>query len=253
MVLFLLAVLAALQRITVASDLLLTLSYYEYTITGPLTLLFIQLRQPLPFVIAMITHGIVTLLISLQLGINPLTLVTQALEVSSTLTSQGTLDLFAVAQTLDLPSPVPILGDLVILAATVYVLIRYPKADLIATLSLVSFVSLAIVYHRQYDYVALLFPLIFLFDRTQKAPGLKVMIGLCLICTWLIDGIIGSFLIRYQSQFSDLFATLLPLYFWLKVVFFYGALILNCRYIMTCSSPSEELSSAPEAYLHQIH
>lgn len=95
---------------------------------------------------------------------------------------------------------------------------------------MLSFLSLAVVYHRIYDYVVLIFSLFFIFDNQQKVTGLKSIIIICLFLTWFFDAFYGYYLAQKIPNNAFTYY-IFNIYYWLDILIFYTCLFLSFRQI----------------------
>lgn len=139
------------------SGLLLSIAWIKYSLTFPLTLLFICRGNWKPVVIASIIHTFLTLIAALQMGMWPHEFFFSSVAVVLMGDGTGFLNLVALSMKLQLPLAVAVT---LILAATgymVWILQRINCQDDLLLLTLLGLFSCAIFYHHGYDFVVLLF------------------------------------------------------------------------------------------------
>jgi len=176
------------------SGILLGISYFKYTTIFPMLPYFLYKKRYMPIAISFGLHGILHLLASFWLGEWPHTLVFQSLEVSSRHSLNGYIDILAVFSHMgmDLPTIVGLLPALAIMLGTAVIAIKAKRKDDLAAMTLVGMVSIIVVYHRRiYDFVVLLFPLMFVFKYWKKNL-LNTLLTLCLGSAFIVDRIFYS-------------------------------------------------------------
>ncbi|MEO7503895.1 MAG: glycosyltransferase 87 family protein [Sphingomicrobium sp.] len=160
----------------------LAASFVKYSVSLFLLPLLVAKRQCGPLVVAITIHGLATLAIAVRLHENPLALLGQALAASRTQLPSGYVDLFALAHAVGLPALVAGVTAAALAAASVGVAAarRLPEPALLTLLCLLSLVA---VYHRLYDLVVLVIPLIIL-AGTLRDRWLQALIGTAIALGW---------------------------------------------------------------------
>ncbi len=146
---------------------LLAVSLLKYSATLPLLLVFIYRKQYSPLLIALGAHLVMNLAAAAWLGTMPHVLLMQSLRSSSIISADGYLDpksLFARVGLGDCMKVAGLLQVLAVLAAFAVSVCRRNGRELMV-LSALSMLSMLMVYHRAYDYVILIFPLIIICTR----------------------------------------------------------------------------------------
>lgn len=220
---FMLAVWYTLKQKPIKSGIFLALSFFKYTTVFPLLLYFVYKRQYRPLTIAFCIHLLLHFFAAYWVHESPYNLLMQPLAVSSRLLYAGYLDFFELFNSSSISAPwfLPYLisGATLFLTACACL---YKKNDDLLVLCLLSFLSTVVIYHRLYDYVVLIFPLIFLFKSWEKKFFLKVLISLCLLFTWYVSRIIE--VLRSKFSETDLWETK-HIYFYLLILLWYTTII----------------------------
>lgn len=133
-------------------------------------------------------HVVLLVALALHLGVSPLVLTVEALKVASLLQADGTLvGLLDISVLLsDAPQWIAAVASAAVLAATAGLVWCRPKADPLLVLATLSMVSTVILYHRIYDFVVLLFPLLFAVLRYRSHPGRCAAFGACTVLVFFI-------------------------------------------------------------------
>jgi hypothetical protein len=147
---------------------------------------FILKRQWAPVAIAFGAHGLMTVAIALRLGEDPASLVGQSLRVAEDLRVAGYLDLFALLHGLGAPAAAAPAAALILWAVSLWPAIRGRAADSELYLAGLCFASTVIVYHRPYDFIVLLVPLVIAIQRWHVARLLSALIFLNVLVTWFL-------------------------------------------------------------------
>ncbi|NBV41737.1 DUF2029 domain-containing protein [bacterium] len=144
----------------ILSGVLLAFGLYKYNLIAPLCLLFILRNRTKPILVATTIHVALTAIVSFWLDVSPIRLVRQTFTNMTLLQSEGWIDVPAL--TGHFLSPQLIYGAVLGVGIGICYLgwvNRHQKNDLII-LSIMSIFSLLCSYHRIYDFILLLFPLI---------------------------------------------------------------------------------------------
>lgn len=138
------------------AGVLLALAWVKYSLTFPLTLLFICRGKWQPIIIASLIHAILTIIAAVQIGMWPHEFFFNSVEVVLMGDGTGFLNLVALSMTLNLPMALAVSA---IVAATTYVLWLLPRLSATDDLLLMTFLGLfscAVFYHHGYDFIVLL-------------------------------------------------------------------------------------------------
>lgn len=132
---------------TVMTALCLFVSYFKYTLTGPLALYFLYKKKYKELFLSVAGHVILTEVCAIKLGKSFMYMLTAPLGVAAKLESQGGLDLGVL-----LKSPWSYVVAAVIAALLVGIAIKLPEGADNILFSLLILWSLILVYHRTYDF-----------------------------------------------------------------------------------------------------
>lgn len=216
---FLLAI-VMFQRSAKGAGIPLAVSWFKYTIAFPLSLFFTRSKRGwATILVATAIHAALTIFIAIWVDTSPVNLLLGTIQVAQYSTDRGYLDVFAIASQLGLSSKlVPAVFALVILGVT-YSAVRRDDDDL-SCLSILSMAAMTVVYHRIYDFMVLVIPLSYaLRERAMNTRAKCYLLVIGMI--WFVDKIV--YVVSNQAWFSP-FVGCLSLYFWLKVLMFYGVL-----------------------------
>lgn len=139
------------------SGLLLAIAWVKYSLTFPLTLLFICRGKWKPIILASLIHAALTIVAALKLNMWPHEFFLSSVEVVMMGDGTGFLNLVAITMKLNLPLLVAVT---LILASTGYLFWWLPGAKCEDDLLLMTFLGLfacAVFYHHGYDFIVLLF------------------------------------------------------------------------------------------------
>lgn len=216
---FLLAV-VMLQQSAKGAGIPLAVSWFKYTIAFPLSLFFARSKRGwATILIATAIHSALTIFIAVWVDTSPVNLLLGPIQVAQYVTSRGYLDVFAITSQLGLSSKlIPAVFALVILSVTYFAVRR--DADELSCLSTLSMAAMTIVYHLGYDFMVLVIPLSYaLRERAMNTRAKYYLLVIGMI--WFVDKMI--YVVSNQAWFLP-FVGCLSLFFWLKVMVFYGAL-----------------------------
>ena len=185
--LFLLADALAERRHPIAAGLALALALVKYSLILFLLPLLVIKRQWLPLAIALAVHGLLTLLVAFHLNENPLRLVGQSLAVMRKLEDDGYVDLFALGAHIGVPVLVPAAISAAMLAATLWAVARRGARDPALALAALAMVAVLLVYHRAYDSVVLLLPLLVAIDRWRGNRPLALAVFATIALVWFVS------------------------------------------------------------------
>lgn len=156
-----------INRKAAISGIALALSYFKYTLTVPLALYFIYKKRYKEFVISVLIHLIATPVCAWWLNDSVVNMIRKPLEVAGSLSSEGYIDFGSILH----------LGETtgIILAVVVCILLfilsalgsRFSEKNEMSgevekngdlLYSILSYVSLIIIYHRNYDFFITIIP-----------------------------------------------------------------------------------------------
>ncbi|MCR5774600.1 MAG: DUF2029 domain-containing protein [Lachnospiraceae bacterium] len=154
---------------TVASGLLLSLSYLKYTVTAPMALYFIYKRRWREFVISLVPHAILTGAAAATLGESYISMLTKPLKVASALAAEGSIDIGVLTH-----------GSGAGLAVTVCVMgfifavaLLLPPGNDELFISLAVILCLVMTYHRTYDFFIMI--IVFGYFATGRMKAAEII------------------------------------------------------------------------------
>jgi hypothetical protein len=153
--------------------LFLAISWFKYSLTFPLSILFLT-RKGWPIVAgAVAINLILTLGLALWIHENPLTLLWEPIAVARQGgVWTGTTDLFSIAQILGLKGEGLVAAlDLVIVAAALVARFRATSGDEYLVITMLSLVALVWCVHSSYDIVVLMLPVCYLLSASHRYPA----------------------------------------------------------------------------------
>ena len=148
---FLLAVFLSDNDNDMAAGLALAVSYFKYTLTAPLALIFIYRRKWKSFFISLGVHILLTVLSALWLRESFIDMLIKPLRVSSALAGEGSIDLSAILG----GSKIAMIIALLVMCALFIFSLKMRRENEELLFSLYLLVSLIITYHRSYDFFVL--------------------------------------------------------------------------------------------------
>ena len=138
------------------AGVLLALAWVKYSLTFPLTLLFIYRGKWQPIIVASLIHAMLTVTAAIQIDMWPHEFFFNSVEVVLMGDGTGFLNLVALSMTLNLPMALAVSA---IVAASTFVLWLLPRLSTTDDLLLMTFLGLfscAVFYHHGYDFIVLL-------------------------------------------------------------------------------------------------
>ena len=222
---FLLAIDLQQKKKTPLAALCLAASWLKYTITFPLSLVFIRREWRTTFAIAATVHVGLTLFLAFWTGENPLDLLLGPFMLAGNAVSATMFDVMAIARYIGVSSLIGPASVGIALFMAVAVLMIKSKNDLIASLSLLSLVSLIWCYHWQYDYIVLIIPLAYSLKHWQQGTtGMPdMLIALSALLIWFVQRILDGAVSWFPENIS--IAVAKNIVFWVACFAIYAALV----------------------------
>ena len=211
------------------SGVLLAVAWVKYSLTFPLTLIFLRNNNYKPVLIASGLHAVLTCVAAWRIGMWPHEFFFSSVQVVLMGDGTGFLNLIAMSMNMNLPLPVPLT---IIALATVLVtaaLIRYREADDLLVLAFLGMFSCAVFYHHGYDFVVLLFCAWALAQNKLHNAAATATIFL-LVFAWA-----GHWLSKELSVWFGPYPVIATDYFLISI--FYCTLALMARAIFTKRLP----------------
>ena len=138
------------------SGLLLSVAWIKYSLTFPLTLIFLRRGTLKPVIIAAAVHAILTCIAAWRINMLPHEFFFSSVQVVLMGDGTGFLNLIALSMNMQLPLPIPLTFISLASVAVVLLLYRNSTADPILVLAFLGLFSCAVFYHHGYDFVVLL-------------------------------------------------------------------------------------------------
>ena len=198
--------------------LALAAAWFKHHLGGPLTIFFLRPgRGPRAIGGAMLVHLALLLFAAAWVGTPPHTLMLGAIRVSGLL-STGYVDLLAIPRKIGLVWVLWSLYVVVALLAAAWLVARRERDDL-SLLAMLSLLTLVVVFHSDYDFIVLIFPLAYIFRERRIAPR-TVAYGFVIALFWYGDHLYYVLGRPDRLDVTDGF-------YWTKVAAIYGALGLD--------------------------
>lgn len=197
----------------------LAISFFKYTLTVPLALIFIHKKKYKELVVSVVLHIIGTLLSAVWLNASVIDLLVLPLKKSTGLATAGAYD---IASIFKLSNWSLLISSILMVVLLLYVLVGKFKGSEEELFSLLIMLSLIIVYHREYDYFVLIIPLIvFGLKCWQTEIG---RIGKWILFFDVIYVFVISRLIYGLGCDSRIFAVSFAVCFYMTIAMFFVAL-----------------------------
>ena len=217
---FLLAVHCQIQKRPVIGTLCLAACWLKYTITFPLSLIFIRREWRATLVAAAAVHVGLILFLSIWTGENPFKLLSGPLMVSETGVDSTMYDTIAMVNYFGGGSRFAGVALGIILLVAAAWLVAKSKARLTTNLTFLSFVSLVWSHHASYDYLVLVIPLAFaaLHWKQKSIGSVDILVASSVLLIWFVS--------RILDAANEVFAPVGLIVFWGACVAVYAALAI---------------------------
>ncbi len=181
------------EKKPILSGWFLSLSLLKYSSTLPLSVYFLYKKKFLPLILALAIHVTIYFLISFYLLKNPYDLLKEIYEISLKSIGLGYLDIFSFFNQRSFNIPVFVLCILAgfLFLITIVVCVFQKKENQLEVLSLLALVSMVIVRHLPYDFIVLLFPVIYCFRADTKLNTFKILILIETFLIWYFDRLVA--------------------------------------------------------------
>jgi Glycosyltransferase family 87 len=218
---FLLAVDLRQKEHTPLAALCLAASWLKYTVSLPLTLIFLRRGWRTTFALACAAELVLTLFLAFWTGETPLNLLLEPLMLAGNAVTPRMFDIIAIASHIGVTSLMGPGFVCIALLVLVAALMFKSNSDLMFDLSLLSLVSLIWSYHWQYDYFILVIPLAYALKRWRHATmgAADILIVLTTFSIWFAQRILD--LAVRNSEFS----IAKHIVFWSTCLAFYAAFV----------------------------
>ena len=149
---------------------LMAVSLFKYTFAVPLAFVFLFRRQWKAIAVCAGIHVGLTVLLGWWTGTNPVTLVLQSMKIGTMLNPRGgDADWAAMAHFVGMDIAVPSLVGYAVFGILLFVLSFAGSRDPLLKLATFAVIANVMFYHRVYDFVTLVFPLIYaVLHREEK-------------------------------------------------------------------------------------
>ena len=149
---------------------LMAVSLFKYTFAVPLAFIFLFRRQWKAMAVCAGIHAGLTVLMGWWTGTNPVTLVLQSMKIGTILNPcGGDADWAAMAHFMGMDIAVPSLVGYAVFGVLLFVLSFAGSRDSLLKLATFAVIANVMFYHRVYDFVTLVFPLIYaVLHREEK-------------------------------------------------------------------------------------
>jgi len=209
----------------------LALSWFKYTLTFPLSLIFALRSRWTMLGAAGAIHIALTFLAAAWTNSSPLDLLFEPLEVVGHVNRAGHLDIFGLAMRLGLGSTLlPIIAVCGLLAAVGTQILRHRSQRDVLLLCLLSLFAYSVVYHLAYDLVILVIPLIYLLTeipersrRTTLHRFWNFMLAALIGWTWFGDHVVQLM----KRHHVDWVIHAYPSYYAALAVWLYATMLLG--------------------------
>lgn len=154
---------------------LMAASLFKYTVTVPMAFVFLFRREWKAMFVCAGVHVALTCLLGWWTGCNPLMLVKQSMQIGAALNSAcGDADLAAFMSALGVweVKPYELAGYVVGVIFLFAYALTGKKRDALLTLSTLAVVANVMFYHRIYDFVTLVFPLVYVLRHWESRSRL---------------------------------------------------------------------------------
>lgn len=178
---------------TILTALCLFVSYFKYTLTAPLALLFLYRKRYKELAISVAAHVILTAASALWLSKSFIYMIKAPLSVASALAAEGGLDLGVLLGA----KGGTVAAGLIFIALTVLVL-KFPKDKEYLLFPLLVLWSLILTYHRTYDFFVLSAVSVMFCDRSAADHGEKIKNAL--VCWYALVLVLVYFGLRVFSE-----------------------------------------------------
>jgi len=138
------------------AGVLLAIAWIKYSLTFPLTLLFIARGQWRPIIIASAVHTALTAFAGLRMGYWPHEFFFSSVEVVLMGDGVGFLNLVALTMKFKLPMIAALIPIAIASVYALYLLPRHAASDDLTLLTFLGLFSCAVFYHHGYDFIVLI-------------------------------------------------------------------------------------------------
>ena len=225
------------------SGILLAIAWVKYSLTFPLSLIFINQKNWKPMLIAIGIHIALTVIAALQLNMWPQQFFFSSVEVVLMGSGTGFLNLSALAMKLHLPTTLALFSIVIVIVSVGVQISRLPNADPLPLLASMGLFSYAVFYHHEYDFVVLI---LLAWCIARKQLGLPAVIASTALIVlswggmWLVNeihpalGVAGNLLVSITEV--------------LMIAAFYSTLFLLAKHFVQRRTAKGKLSDRVLAF-----
>ena len=237
---------------TALAGVFLAVSWFKYTLTFPLSLLFVVRSRWVPVLAAAVVHVVLTIFAVVWTGSSLLDLLLGPLRVVQVVHRAGHLDVFGLAMRLGLGSKlVPLVAACALAVAVLVAALRSRAQTDLPLLCLFSLFAYTVVYHLAYDLAVLVIPLFYVLSRLQAWNEVDVldrvwtiMLAVLLGWTWFADHLVQTM----KTQHIEWVMRAYPTYYAATAVWFYATTLIGILAVGTrLATPVKRLPAAAGA------
>lgn len=171
------------RRSQCVAGILLAIAWAKYSLTFPLTLVFINQRNWRPIALAALIHFVLTLAAALQLNLYPQEFFFNSVAVVMMGNGTGFANMAALAMLLHVPSPVAMSAISIALLGAAYSVARIKDIRQLPLLAVLAMLSYALFYHHSYDFIVLLF-LAWCIVSEKLSASVLISSGTIIVLSW---------------------------------------------------------------------
>jgi len=168
-----------------ASGLLLSVSYFKYTLTAPLALYFVYKKKYKELAVSVVPHLVMTVYGAHLMQDTVLNMIKKPLAVASWLSAEGSMDIGSMLG----GGKMTMLLTVILMALLFVMAIMLPENNDLLFTSVLLLWSLIITYHRSYDYFVMVLPYAWLLKNRQNGKSERVLITYILLTLLVFFGL----------------------------------------------------------------
>lgn len=204
-----LAIYMAQKEKHMAAGLFLSLSYFKYVLIVPMALYFIYKRWFKEIMISVIPHIILTVFSAWWLESSFMDMILQPLAISAKLVDKGEIDLGRWIGNGNLAMLIAVLLGISLMVFVFFVPKGYDKE----VITLLTLVTLILMYHRFYDFLVLVVPMALLLFREGSSRFEKAAISVAVCLSYYAVSVIIHLWEIYGTEYNILLAVLAVFYY----------------------------------------
>lgn len=218
----------------IGTAIALSVSYFKYSITAPLMLIFLFRKHYKPVIISIVLHIVATLGAGLWLRENPISLLIQPLRVSILQSSRGVLDIGTLFGKIF--APAGLAATLIIFIGMIFWVVFTKNKNENAVVAILVMLSLIFMYHRKYDFFVFVVPASYILIEKAKESGGKRLIleqicaGIFVIGIVFLDTIVDFLeVINLPQKMPGIYNITASGVLYIEILSFY--ILLACMFI----------------------